>query len=125
MTIRSSRLRRLVTLLPPVEAPGFDVYEEIALDWSDSLHWLALGLLGNVAFLGRFLIQWVASERAGRSYIPRSLGYLSLIEPLLLLAYAIPRRDSVFVLAYLPNGVVHLRNLALLRHSAATASPCE
>ena len=95
------------------------------MDWSDQLHWLALGLLGNVAFLGRFLVQWVASERAGRSYIPRSFWHLSLVGSVLLLGYAIHRRDPVFVLAYLPNGVVYLRNLALLRRSAATASPCE
>ena len=95
------------------------------MDWSDQLHWLALGLLGNVAFLGRFLVQWVASERAGRSYIPRSFWHLSLIGSALLLGYAIHRRDPVFGLAYLPNGVVYLRNLALLRRSAATGTHCE
>jgi lipid-A-disaccharide synthase-like uncharacterized protein len=95
------------------------------MDWGDAPLWLALGLLGNAVFFSRFLVQWVASERAGTSYFPRAFWHLSLVGTVLLLAYAIHRRDPVFILAYLPNGFVYLRNLALLRRAGAATSSCQ
>lgn len=83
------------------------------MDWTDHPLWLAIGLLGNGVFFSRFLVQWLASERAGVSYVPRIFWHLSLIGSVFLLAYALHRRDPIFVLAYLPNGFVYLRNLAL------------
>ena len=88
------------------------------MDWTDDPRWLAVGLLGNVVFFSRFLVQWLASERAGTSYVPRVFWHLSLIGSVFLLVYALHRRDPIFVLAYLPNGFVYLRNLALLRRKA-------
>ncbi|HEY8494652.1 MAG TPA: lipid-A-disaccharide synthase N-terminal domain-containing protein [Myxococcota bacterium] len=95
------------------------------LDWSDSPLWLAIGLTGNAAFFARFLVQWIASERAGRSYVPAVFWYLSIAGSLILLAYAIHRRDPVFTLAFLPNCVVYVRNLVLLRRTGASESPSE
>ncbi len=93
------------------------------MDWTDSSLWLAIGLTGNAAFFSRFLVQWLASERAGRSYVPVAFWYLSIAGSLILLAYAIHRRDPVFTLAFLPNCVVYLRNLVLLRRTGARGSP--
>ena len=59
--------------------------------------WLLLGFGGQVLFMGRFVIQWLASERRGRSVIPVSFWYLSILGALVLLAYAVHRRDPVFV----------------------------
>jgi lipid-A-disaccharide synthase-like uncharacterized protein len=95
------------------------------MDWSDSPLWLAIGLAGNAAFFARFLVQWIASERAGRSYVPAVFWYLSIAGSLTLLAYAIHRRDPVFTLAFLPNCVVYVRNLVLLRRTGARESPSE
>ncbi len=93
------------------------------MDWSDSTVWLAIGLAGNAAFFSRFLVQWLASERAGRSYVPIAFWYLSIVGSVILLAYAIHRRDPVFTLAFLPNCVVYLRNLILIRRTGARGSP--
>lgn len=95
------------------------------MDWSDSPLWLAIGLAGNAAFFARFLVQWVASERAGRSYVPVVFWYLSIAGSLILLAYAVHRRDPVFTLAFLPNCLVYVRNLVLLRRTGAQESPSE
>ena len=95
------------------------------MDWSDSPVWLAIGLAGNATFFSRFLVQWLASERAGRSYVPIAFWYLSIAGSLILLAYAIHRRDPVFTLAFLPNCVVYVRNLVLIRRTGATGSPSE
>ncbi len=92
------------------------------MDWNDAPLWIAFGLMGNLAFFSRFLLQWVASERAGRSYIPVAFWYLSIAGSVILLIYAIHRKDPVFTLAFLPNCVVYVRNLMLLRRTGASAS---
>ena len=101
------------------------------MDWNDSITWLAIGLLGTATFGSRFLLQWVASERAGRSYIPLAFWWLSIAGSLLLLAYAIHKRDPVFILANAPNSLIYARNLTLIyrerakqkRTAAADAAP--
>jgi lipid-A-disaccharide synthase-like uncharacterized protein len=95
------------------------------MNWNDSIGWLVFGLAGQAAFFSRFLVQWVASERARRSYIPMSFWYLSLVGSLILLVYAIHRREPVFLLGYLPNAVVYVRNIVLIRRSGAEESPSE
>ena len=89
------------------------------LDWSDDLYWLVFGLVGNAAFGARFLLQWVASERAGESVIPLLFWYLSIVGSLILLVYAIHLRSPVFMLAYLPNAFVYMRNIALIKQKDA------
>jgi len=85
------------------------------MDWNETWLWLAVGLLGNAFFFSRFVVQWIASERARASVIPVSFWHLSILGTLILLIYAIHRRDPVFVLAYLPNAFVYARNLVLIR----------
>ncbi len=85
------------------------------MDWGESGFWIGVGLLGNAAFALRFLVQWIASERAGRSVVPLAFWHLSLFGAAILLCYAIHRRDPIFVLAYLPNGFIYARNLYLTR----------
>lgn len=93
------------------------------MDWSDTPPWLAFGLLGQVAFFSRFLVQWVASERAGRSYVPKAFWHLSLVGSLILLIYAAHRAEPVFFIGYLPNSLVYVRNLMLIRRTGADGSP--
>lgn len=93
------------------------------MDWNDAPLWLAFGLIGQAAFFSRFLVQWLASERAGESYVPLSFWYLSMVGSLVLLVYAIHRQEPVFALGYLPNSVVYLRNLVLVRRKGARSSP--
>jgi lipid-A-disaccharide synthase-like uncharacterized protein len=92
------------------------------MDWNDSLPWLAIGLVGNAAFFSRFLVQWVASERAGESYIPMSFWYLSLVGSLILLVYAIHRAEPVFLLGQLPNAFVYVRNIMLIKRRGVQGS---
>ena len=73
--------------------------------------WLALGLFAQAIFTGRFIVQWLASERAGRSVIPLAFWYFSLAGSTLLLAYALHRKDLVFILGQGAGVVIYLRNL--------------
>ena len=81
--------------------------------------WLGIGFLGQSTFSLRFLVQWWKSERAGRSVVPTAFWYLSLGGGILLLGYAVYRRDPVFILGQLTGVFVYLRNLHLIRRSGA------
>lgn len=81
--------------------------------------WLAVGFAGQLAFTGRFALQWLYSEYKKRSVIPVGFWYLSIIGSALLLAYAIYRQDPVFILGQSFGFVVYLRNLQLIAKSAA------
>ncbi len=86
-----------------------------------STAWLVLGFAGQVAFSGRFVVQWLASERQGRSVVPVSFWLLSIVGSLLLLVYAVHRRDPVFVLGQSLGVFIYLRNLHLIRREARSA----
>mgnify|MGYP006385531225 CR=1 FL=1 len=89
------------------------------LDFGGAPGWLAFGLLGNAVFASRFLVQWIASERAGESVMPRVFWVLSIAGSLILLIYALHLGNPVFVLAYLPNSFVYARNLQLISRKQA------
>ena len=89
------------------------IQQWLALPGAD-LVWLAVGFGGQAIFASRFLYQWIASERAGRSHIPRAFWYLSLAGGLTLLSYAIHRGDPVFILGQTTGAVIYIRNLVLL-----------
>ncbi|MDE1893830.1 MAG: lipid-A-disaccharide synthase N-terminal domain-containing protein [Pseudomonadota bacterium] len=73
--------------------------------------WLVVGLAGQVVFVGRFLLQWFYSERRKRSVIPMAFWYASLLGGAILLAYAIYKRDPVFIVGQAGGLLVYLRNL--------------
>jgi len=77
--------------------------------------WLALGFLGQAMFSGRFLVQWIASERLRRSIVPTAFWWFSIAGGVLLLSYALHRRDPVFILGQCAGLVVYTRNLMLIR----------
>ena len=76
------------------------------LDW-----WLALGFLAQGLFTARFLVQWIASERAGKSVMPIAFWFFSIGGGVLLLVYALYRRDPVFIAGQALGLVVYIRNL--------------
>jgi len=82
---------------------------------------LVLGFSGQALFGSRFLVQWIASERQGKSVIPLAFWYLSLGGAVILFSYALIRRDPVFMLGQATGSIVYLRNLALIRREARSA----
>jgi lipid-A-disaccharide synthase-like uncharacterized protein len=73
--------------------------------------WIVIGFLGQGFFSARFLVQWIASERRQESVIPTYFWYFSIGGGLVLLAYAIHRRDIVFVAGQAAGLFVYARNL--------------
>lgn len=94
--------------------------------------WLAVGFAGQALFASRFVIQWFKSEMEGRSVIPVSFWYCSVAGGMVVLAYAIYKKDPVFIIGQASGLFVYSRNLylifrerSLLRDAAQakTASP--
>ncbi len=83
--------------------------------------WLALGLFAQLMFTARFLVQWLASERAGKSIVPLMFWYLSIGGSVLLLVYSIHRKDPVFILGQSMGIFIYTRNLYLIRREKKTA----
>ena len=84
--------------------------------------WLAVGLLGQALFTARFLVQWIASERKKQSVVPRQFWYFSVGGGLTLLAYAVYRRDPVFILGQAAGLFVYARNLYFIHHQDPAAA---
>ena len=76
--------------------------------------WVLLGWAGNACFFSRFLVQWVCSERAGRSVVPRSFWWMSLAGSLALIVYVVHRKDPVFLAGVSINTAIYVRNLRLV-----------
>ena len=77
--------------------------------------WVMVGLLGQLMFTARFIVQWLASEKAGRSVVPVAFWYFSICGGLIVLAYGIHKFDPVIILGQLPGTVIYARNLWLIR----------
>jgi lipid-A-disaccharide synthase-like uncharacterized protein len=78
----------------------------VNLDW-----WVLLGFAAQAFFTARFAVQWLASERAGKSVIPLAFWWLSIGGGLLLFVYALYRNDPVFVAGQGFGVFVYARNL--------------
>jgi lipid-A-disaccharide synthase-like uncharacterized protein len=78
------------------------------------LIWLGIGFLGQGVFFMRWVVQWIASEKHAESRVPIAFWYMSLIGGLITLAYAIYRRDPVFIAGQSVGAIVYLRNLMLI-----------
>jgi len=90
------------------------------IHWTESLWnilsspWAMFGFAAQGVFASRFMIQWIASERQGRSVVPTAFWYLSILGTLMLAAYAVHREDPVFILGQTLNTSIYIRNLMLI-----------
>ena len=76
--------------------------------------WIAIGLVGQLFFTSRFLVQWIVSERRRESVIPLAFWWFSLFGGVTLLSYAVWRQDPVFIMGQAAGLLVYVRNLVLI-----------
>jgi len=88
--------------------------------WGMSL-WVKIGFLGQAAFTARFLVQWVASEKKKDSVVPVAFWWLSIVGGVILLSYAIHRRDPVIIVGQAMGLLVYARNLMLVERARRRA----
>lgn len=78
------------------------------------LWWVLFGFMGQTVFFMRFLVQWIHSERVGRSIVPVIFWYFSIVGGVISLIYAIHIHDPVFIAGNSIGAFVYTRNLILI-----------
>jgi lipid-A-disaccharide synthase-like uncharacterized protein len=73
------------------------------------------GIVGQILFFSRFLVQWIVSEKEKKSVVPVIFWYLSLGGGGMLLVYALWRHDPVISIGQAVGLFVYTRNLNLIR----------
>lgn len=87
--------------------------------------WLVLGFGGQALFGARMLFQWIHSEKRGRSLVPLTFWWCSIIGGVFTLIYSLHLRDPVFISGQLFGVIVYVRNLWLIygERKAQAAQP--
>ena len=76
--------------------------------------WVLFGFGAQFLFFLRFFVQWIASERRGKSYVPVIFWWLSLGGGSTLFVYALNRPDLVFIAGQGLGCLIYVRNLVLI-----------
>ena len=97
------------------------IMNHIITNISPETLWIVVGFVGQSLFFMRFFVQWLASEKVGRSIIPNAFWYFSMAGGITLFAYALWRQDPVFILGQSTGLFIYARNLALIRKSASSS----
>jgi len=84
--------------------------------------WLAFGLIAQLFFTARFLVQWIASERAGNSVVPIAFWFCSMGGGLMTLVYGVVKREPVIIMGQLFATIIYVRNIMLIWKNHGTAS---
>ena len=84
--------------------------------------WLAFGLVAQLLFTARFLVQWISSERAGNSVVPMSFWFFSMAGGMMTLVYGIAKREPVIILGQSLATIIYVRNIMLIIKNRAGGS---
>ena len=84
--------------------------------------WLVFGLLAQLTFAARFLLQWIASEKAKDSVIPMSFWFFSIAGGMMTLVYGVVKREPVIIVGQALSTFIYLRNVMLILRRRARAS---
>ena len=123
-------------LYPPQEADaGRDRGELMVIQYGQALgdylydvfvakfdFWLAFGLIAQLLFTARFLVQWISSERAGQSVVPMAFWFFSMGGGLMTLVYGIAKREPVIIIGQSLATIIYIRNIMLIVKNRGKAS---
>src|SRR5882762_4103830 len=84
--------------------------------------WLAFGLVAQLLFTARFLVQWISSERAGQSVVPIAFWFFSMGGGLMTLVYGVAKREPVIIVGQAAATIIYIRNIMLIVKSRGSAS---
>jgi lipid-A-disaccharide synthase-like uncharacterized protein len=84
--------------------------------------WLAFGLVAQLAFAARFLVQWIMSERAGKSVVPMAFWFFSVAGGTMTLIYGLVKREPIIIFGQLLSNVIYVRNIMLIWKNHARGS---
>lgn len=106
-------------IIPYGEALGDYLYDVFVAKFD---FWLAFGLIAQLLFTARFLVQWISSERAGNSVVPMSFWIFSMGGGLMTLVYGIVKREPVIILGQSLATLIYIRNIMLIFKNRARRS---
>ncbi len=114
---------RYILLLTPVAVMGY-LFNDLSafvnqfFKNEDIPLWLLVfGSLGQIIFTLRFVYQWLYSRRKNESVLPLGFWLISLTGSLIIVAYALYRRDPVLILGQSTGLLVYSRNIYLLQRN--------
>lgn len=84
--------------------------------------WLAFGLIAQLLFTARFLVQWISSERAGQSVVPTAFWIFSMAGGFMTLIYGIAKREPVIIVGQAFATVIYVRNIMLILKNRSNGS---
>jgi lipid-A-disaccharide synthase-like uncharacterized protein len=84
--------------------------------------WLAFGLVAQLLFTARFLVQWISSERAGQSVVPMAFWFFSVAGGTMTLVYGLVKREPVIIIGQLLSNIIYVRNIMLIWKNRASGS---
>lgn len=87
-------------------------------DWG-----VLIGYLAQFLFAMRFVVQWIATERAGKVVVPTAFWVFSIGGGLMLLGYALYRKDPVFIIGQAFGVFVYIRNLQYVIRGKGQGAP--
>jgi lipid-A-disaccharide synthase-like uncharacterized protein len=99
-----------------------ELLSKLGADTATDAIWLLVGLLGQLMFTARFIVQWIASEKAGKSVVPIAFWYFSMIGGAVVLAYGIHKLEPVIIMGQLPGVIIYSRNLWLINKESKAAT---
>jgi lipid-A-disaccharide synthase-like uncharacterized protein len=82
--------------------------------------WLIFGLLAQLLFAARFIVQWISSERAGKSVVPFAFWLFSIGGGLMTLVYGIVKREPIIIFGQGLATIIYVRNIMLIFRSGET-----
>jgi lipid-A-disaccharide synthase-like uncharacterized protein len=83
--------------------------------------WLVFGLVAQLTFGARFIIQWISSERAGKSVVPFAFWLFSVAGGLMTLVYGIVKREPVIIFGQGIATLIYIRNIMLIYREKPTS----
>lgn len=78
-----------------------------------SINLIIWGSLAQIIFTLRFVFQWLYSEKRKESSLPTGFWILSLTGSLMILSYAIMRKDPVLFIGQMFGFIVYTRNIII------------
>ena len=84
--------------------------------------WVVLGFIAQGFFTMRFVVQWIASERAGNSVVPMAFWFCSMGGGLMTLVYGVVKREPVIILGQALATIIYIRNIMLIIKNRGRAS---
>lgn len=117
------RIFRYILIATPFLAIGYmlsevrEFYHQFFKNEDIPLWLLIYGSLGQIIFTLRFIYQWLYSHKRKESILPSGFWLISLTGSLIIVSYALVRKDPVLILGQSTGILVYSRNLWILHRS--------